>query len=114
MGYNSDFDDVQDELHRMHRTSKNNSVLAWVVVPLAFLVHSALLALTVWGATWMFGGSPTVIGVTCAAYVSAGLGWGLWKIEQRSKQTAIHVTSVHDEVLRVKELIQEEQRRSVM
>ena len=113
MGYNSYFDDVQDEVHSMRRASKQNRTIVWIVVPIAFLAHAAALVLIVSGATWMFGSSPSVVGVTCAAYVSAVLGWALQRLQQRSDQTAIHATSVHDEVLLVKELIWDEQRRKV-
>lgn len=113
MGYNSYFDDVQDELHRMRRASKENRTIVWIVVPIAFLAHAAVLAFVVTGAAWIFGGSPSVVGVTCAAYVSAVLGWALQRLQQRADQAAIHATSVHDEVLIVKELIQEEQRKGV-
>ena len=114
MGYDSYFEDVQDELHRMRRASKANRAIEWMVVPITFLAHAAALALIVSGATWIFGDSPAVAGVTCSAYVSAVVGWALQRLQQRSDQTAIHVTSVHDEVLKVKELIQDQQRRNVM
>lgn len=113
MGYNSYFDDVQDEQHEIRRANKANASVVWIVVPVAFLIHAAALALIVSGANWIFGGSPSVVGVTCAAYISAVLGWALQRIQQRADQTAIHATSVHDEVLKVKELIHEEQRKSV-
>jgi membrane protein implicated in regulation of membrane protease activity len=113
MSYNSYFDDVQDELHRMRRVNKETSANAWVVVPIAFLVHAAVLALIVCGMTWLLGGSTAVVGVTCSAYVSAVLGWAVQRLQQRADQTALHATSVHDEVLLVKELIWEEQRKSV-
>jgi membrane protein implicated in regulation of membrane protease activity len=113
MGYNSYFDGVQDELHEMRRANKANASVVWIVVPLAFLIHAAALALIVLGATWLFGGSPTVVGVTCAAYISAVFGWALQRLQQRIDQASIHATSVHDEILRVKELIEDEQRRSV-
>lgn len=113
MGYDSNFDNVQDELHSMRRANKESRTIAWMVVPLAFLAHAVALVVIVSGATWIFGGSSSVVGVTCAAYVSAVLGWALQRIQQRADQTAIHATSVHDEVLMVKELIHEEQRKSV-
>ena len=113
MGYDSNFDDVQDELHSMRRVSRENRMIVWMVVPIAFLAHAAALALIVSVTTWMFGGSPAVVGVTCSAYVSAVLGWALQRTQQRADQTALHATSIHDEVLKVKELIQDEQRRSV-
>ena len=113
MSYNSYFDDVQDELHRMRRANKETSANAWVVLLIAFLVHAVVLALIVFGMTWLFGGSTAVVGVTCSAYVSAVLGWAVQRLQQRADQTALHATSVHDEVLLVKELIWEEQRKSV-
>jgi uncharacterized membrane protein len=113
MSYNSYFDDVQDELNRMRRKSNENSIVTWIVVPIALLIHATVLALIVWGATLIFGGSPAVIGVTCTAYVSAVLGWALQRLQQRADQTAIHATSIHDEILRVKELIEDEQRKNV-
>jgi hypothetical protein len=113
MGYESYFDDVQEELHEMRRINKVNRALLWIAVPVGFLAHAVALALIVSGVTWIFGGSPSVVGVTCAAYVCAVLGWALQRIQQKSVQMAIHATSVHDEVLRVKELILEEQRKTV-
>jgi hypothetical protein len=113
MAYNSYFDDVQDELHRIRRARNENGGIAWIVVPIAFLIHAFVLALIAWGTTWLFGGSHAVVGVTCAAYVSAVVGWALKQLQERSDQTALHITSVHDEVLRVKELIEDEQKRSV-
>jgi len=113
MAYDSYFDDVQYELHSIRRVSKENRTIVWVVVPVAFLAHSAVLALIVSGATRIFGDSPSVVGVTCAAYVSAVLGWALQRVQQRADRTAIHAISVHDEILRVQELIKDEQRRSV-
>ena len=113
MGHNSYFVDVQDELDSMRRVGKENRMIAWIIVPIAFLAHTAALALLVSVTTWMVGGKPAVVGVTCAAYVCAVLGWALHRIQQRSDQMAIHATSVHDEILKVKELIEDEQRKSV-
>lgn len=113
MAYNSYFDDVQNELHKIRRARKETSANEWLVVPIAFLAHAAVLALIVFCTTRLFGGSNAVVGVTCGAYVSAVLGWALDRLQQRADQTAMHATSFHDEVLRVKELIQEEQSKSV-
>ena len=113
MSYNSYFDDVQDELHRIRRARKENGGNAWIVVPITFLIHAFVLAFIAGSTTWLFGGSPAVIGVTYAAYVSAVVGWAINQLQERAEQTALHITSVHDEVLRIKELIEDEQTRSV-
>lgn len=113
MSYNSHYDDVQDELNRIRRASKDNSVTVWIVLPVMFVLHTVVLALIVWSMSWIFGSATAVIGVTCAAYVSAVLGWAVHRIQQRSDQAALHATSVHDEILMVKELICDEQKRSV-
>ena len=113
MGYDSNFDDVQDEMHSMRRARRENRTIVWMVVPIAFLAHVAALTLIVLVTTWMFGDSPAVVGVTCSAYVSAVLGWALQRTQQRADQTALHATSIHDEVLKVKELIQDKQTGSV-
>lgn len=113
MGYDSNFDDVQDELQSMRRANKENRAMAWMHVSIAFMVHAAVLALIVYGTTRLFSGSTAVVGVTCTAYVSAVLGWAVQRLQQRADQMALHATSVHDEVLLVKELIWDEQRKSV-
>lgn len=113
MSYNSHYDDVQDELNRIRRASKDNRVTVWIVLPVMFVLHTVVLALIVWSMSWIFGSATAVIGVTCAAYVSAVLGWAVHRIQQRSDQAALHATSVHDEILMVKELICDEQKRSV-
>lgn len=112
MSYNSYYDDVQDELQRIRRANKDNAVIVWVVLPIMFVMHTVVLALVVWAMSWIFGNATAVIEVTCAAYVSAVIGWAVHRVQQRSDQAAIHATSVHDEVLLVKELILDEQRRS--
>ena len=103
MTYNSDYDDVQDELHRIDRENKNNKIAVWVVIPVMFVMHAVLLWVVVWTMSWVFGSATAVIAVTCAAYVSAVIGWAVFRVQQRSDQMAIHATSVHDEVLKVKE-----------
>lgn len=112
MGYESYFADVENELNARRRLNKQNGAILWMVLPLTFLFHAAVLTVIMKGAIWIFGNSPAVVGVTCAAYVSATLGWALNRIQQRSDQMALHATSVHDEVLLVKELIQDELRRN--
>ena len=113
MSYDSDFNDVQDELHAMRRAVKEQKAAAWLVVPLAFAVNAFVLTLVVWAMSWVFGNTTAVVGITCAAYVSAVIGWAVHRVQQRSDQAALHATSVHDEVLTVKELIRDEQRSSV-
>lgn len=103
MAYNSDFDDVQDELHRIGRENKNNRNAIWVVIPVMFVMHAVLLWVVVWTMSWVFGSATAVIVVTCAAYVSAVMGWAVYRVQQRSDQMAVYATSVHDEVLKVKE-----------
>ncbi len=113
MSYDSYYDDVQAELHRMRRANKENGVIVWVVLPMTFVMHAVVLALVVWAMNWVFGNTTAVISVACAAYVSAVIGWAVYRVQQRSDQAALHATSVHDEILMVKELIRDEQRRSV-
>ena len=112
MGYESYFADVENELNAKCRLSKQNNAIVWIVLPITFLFHAAALTMIMKSAIWIFGNSPAVVGATCAAYVSATLGWALNRIQQRSDQMALHATSVHDEVLLVKELIQDELRRN--
>ena len=113
MSYDSYHVDVQDELHAMRRSSKDNRLAVWLVIPLTFATHAVVLALTVWAVGWVFGNTMAAVGVTCAAYVSAVLGWAVYRVQQRSDQMAVHATSLHDEVLTIKELIRDEQKRSV-
>jgi hypothetical protein len=112
MSYDFYHGDVQDELHTMRRSAKDERVIAWLTVPLAFAIHAVVLAVTVWAIGWVFGTTTAVMGVTCAAYVSAVLGWAVHRVQQRTNQMAVHAISVHNEVLTIKELIHDEQRRS--
>lgn len=113
MPYKSYFDDVEIELLKMAQVTKDANMVACVVLPITFFVHAAVLAVVVWAVSWLFGNSPIVVGVTCAAYISAVIGWAVERVQQRVTRMAVHATSVHDEVLLVKELIQDEQRKSV-
>jgi uncharacterized membrane protein YidH (DUF202 family) len=112
MPKDSCYDDVQNELHEIRRSAKEKGLIAWIAVPIAFATHAVVLALIVCALGWVFGNTTVVIGVTCAAYVSAVIGWAVYQVQQRSNQMAIHAISVHDEVLMIKELICDEQRRS--
>lgn len=107
MSYDSYYDDVQDELHRMRRANKEANMLVWLAVPIAFVVHAMVLAVVVWGMGWVFGSTVMVIGVTCAAYTCAVIGWAVEQVQKRVNQMAVHVTSIHDEVLAVKEQLHE-------
>lgn len=111
MAYNSNYGDVQDELHRIRRTTKDNALIVWIFLPVTFVIHAAVLGLVVWGVSSIFGNVTVVIGVTCAAYVSAVIGWAVHQVKQRTDQAALHAISVHDEVLLVKELVLDEQRK---
>lgn len=112
MSYNSNFEDVQVELVKMGRATKDANMAAWVVVPVGFIVHAVLLAVVVWVVGWIFGNTVMVVGVTCAAYISAVIGWAVQRVQQRVTQMAVHATSVHDEILTINELVQDEQRKS--
>ena len=114
MGYESYFADVENELNAKRRLGKQNNAIVWIVLPITFLFHAAALTMIMWGAIGIFGNSPAVVGVTCAAYLSAALGWALNRIQQRIDRMALHVTSVHDEVLMVNELIRGELRRNAL
>ena len=113
MSYNSYFEEVETELSKISNAAKNENAVARVVLPVAFLAHAIVLAVTTWAAGWLFGNSPIVVGVVCAAYISAVIGWAVERVQQRVARMAIHATSVHDEILLVKEQIRDEQRRSV-
>jgi hypothetical protein len=112
MSFETYLDDVQNELHRMRRANKDASMVVWLAVPIAFVANAMILACIVWGMSWVFGTSVTLVGVTCAAYVIAVLGWAVHRVQQRSNQMAVHAILVHNEVLTIKELIHDEQRRS--
>ena len=113
MAYNPYFESVEIELQEISRAAKESNIAAWIVLPIAFFAHAAVLAGLVLAFGWLFGNSPTVVGVTCAAYISAAIGWAAERVQQKVSRMAVHATSVHDEVLQVKELIQDEQRTSV-
>lgn len=112
MSFETYHDDVQNELHRIRRANKEASVVMWLAMPIAFLANAMILATVVWGMSWVFGTSVTVVVVTCAAYICAVVGWAVNRVQQRASQISIHVSSVHDEVLTIQELIRDEQRRS--
>lgn len=112
MTNDSCYDDVQNELHAIRRSARERGLIAWIALPLAFATHAVVLALIVWAIGLVFGNKTAVIAVTCAAYVSAVIGWAVYQVQQRSNQMAIHAISVHDEVLTIKELVCNEQRRS--
>jgi hypothetical protein len=112
MSYNSYFEDVQAELINIGHATKDANRAVWIVLPLMFVVHAVVLAVVVWVMGWIFGNSTVVVGVTCVGYFSAVIGWAVERLQQRVTRMAVHAASVHDEVLLVKELIQDEQRRS--
>lgn len=107
MSYDSYYDDVQDELHRMRRANKEARAVVWMDVSIAFALHVVVLAVVVWGMGWLFGSTVMVIAVTCAAYTCAVIGWAVEQVQKRVNQMAIHATSIHDEVLAVKEQLHE-------
>lgn len=111
MAYNSYFGSVEAELQEISRAAKESNIAVWILVPIAFFAHAIALTVVVWAVGWLFGNSPTAVGVTCAAYISAAIGWAVERVQQKVTRMAVHATSVHDEVLQVKELIQDEQRR---
>jgi len=113
MSYKSYFVDVEIELLKMAKATKDQNVVACVVLPAAFFVHAVVLAVIVCAVGCLLGNSLIIVGVTCSAYISAVIGWAVERVSQRVTRMAVHATSVHDEVLLVKELIQDEQRRSV-
>jgi hypothetical protein len=113
MSYNTYFVDVSNELIKITDARKNANMVVWILLPAAFFAHAVVLAAVVWAVGWLFGNSPTVVGVTCAAYISAVIGWAVEQVQQKVTRMAVHATSVHDEVLLVKELIEDEQRKKV-
>jgi uncharacterized membrane protein len=112
MAYNSYFGSVETELQAIAQAAKESNIAVWVVLPVMFGVHAVVLAVVVWIMGWIFGNTIVVVGVTCAAYISAAIGWAVERVQQKVTRMAVHATSVHDEILLVKELIQDEQRRS--
>ena len=113
MSYNSYFENVQVELLKMGQATKDANMAAWAVLPVMFVVHAVVLAVVVCVMGWIFGNTMMVVGVTCAAYISVAIGWGVDRLQETVARIAVHATSVHDEVLIVKELIHDEQRRNV-
>ncbi len=113
MSYNTYFDDVENQLIQITDARKNANMVVWIFLPLAFFAHAVVLAAVVWAVGWLFGNSPTAVGVTCAAYISAVIGWAVGQVHEIVTRMAVHATSVHDEVLLVKELVEDEQRKKV-
>lgn len=111
MSYNTYFEDVENELHQITNARKNANMVVWIFLPVAFFAHAVVLAAVVWAVGWLFGNSPTAVGVTCAAYISAVIGWAVGQVQQKVTRMGLHATSVHDEVLLIKELIEDEQRK---
>lgn len=101
MSYNSSFEAVENELLRMAQAAEEARLTAWLLIPVAFLAHGAILAVVVWIVGLLLGNSPAVI------------GWAIDRVHKKVIRMAVHATSVHDEVLLVKELIKDEQRQSV-
>lgn len=62
---------------------------------------------------WIFDGSNLVIvaGITCTAYACAFFGLAVEWLNQRVSRMEMHGLTVQNEVMLVKELIQDEQRR---
>lgn len=112
MSYESDYEDVQNELHSMRRGNQDASKAIWLILPVAFCANALALTLIIWLVDLIFGSSTTVVGIVCAAYTCAVLGWGVNRVQQRVIQMSLHATSIHDEVLSIKDLIEIEQKRS--
>ena len=111
MSYNTYFGDVDNEHIKIIDARKNANVLVWIILPFSFFAHAVVLAVVVWAVGWLFGNSPTVVGVTCAAYISAVIACAVGRVHQIVTQMAIHATSIHDEVLQVKNILEVEQRK---
>lgn len=47
MSYDSCFEDVQVELVKMGRATKDANMAAWLVLPFMFAIHAVVLALTI-------------------------------------------------------------------
>lgn len=110
MSYDSYHEDVQDELRSMRRESKELRQATWIILLIAFAANASVLVLIVWLVGWLFGSTTTAIVITCAAYTCAILGWSVSRVQQRANQMALHATSIHDEILTIKELVQSEQK----
>lgn len=113
MSYDSSFEDVLDELNTIRRQNKHARRILLIVLPVAFALQAAVLAAVVALMSWVFGATVTVVGITCAAYVGAVTGWAIYKVQQRVNQIALHLTSVHDELLLVKDLLGAKRRERV-
>lgn len=112
MSYESDYEDVQNELHSMRRGNQDAALAIWLVLPVAFLANALALTLIIWLVDLIFGSTTTVVGIVCASYACAVLGWAVNRVQQRVIQMSLHATSIHDEVLSIKDLIEIEQKRS--
>ncbi len=86
-------------------------MVVWIFLPVAFFANAVVVAVIVCAAGWLFGTSSTVVGVTCASYITAIVGWAVGRVKQEVNHMAVHATCVHDEVLLVKELIENAQRK---
>lgn len=110
MSYDSYHEDVQDELRSIRRENKESRQAIWIILPVAFIANSLALMLSVWLVGWLFGSTTTAIVITCAAYTCAILGMSVSRVQQRVNQMALHATSIHDEILTIKDLGQSEHK----
>lgn len=112
MSYKSDYEDVQNELHSMRRSDQDAAKAIWLVLPITFFANALALALIIWLIELIFGSTATVVGIICAAYTCAVLGWSVNRVQHRVVQMSLHATTIHDEVLSIKDLIEIDQKRN--
>lgn len=112
---NQDHEDVQLELHDIAKERKAYKQVVWVLWPLYFLGNAILLTMIVIISCWIFDGSNLVIVavITCTAYACAFFGMAAEWLTRRVSRMEMHGLTVQNEVMLVKELIQDEQQRSV-
>jgi hypothetical protein len=111
MSFDSTHGDVLDELHAIRRLHKEEKRTFWLILPIIFLAHTVVLAIILWLTIWFFDSTTPALYIALGAYISTALGWHLEKILERVNQISLHAISVHDEIMTIKMLIEEEQAK---
>ncbi len=111
---NDDHEDVQQELYEIIKHRKTFGRVILFVWPIVFFLNALFLSAILWIVLWLFDGINflAAVSVVCTSYISTALLSATGRVYQRIERMEIHALTIHNEVLKIKELLEEARRRS--
>lgn len=111
---NDDHEDVQQELYEIIKHKKKFErvfLFVWLII---FFVNALFLSAILWIVLWLFDSINflATVSVVCTSYISSALILAILRAYQRIERMEMHALTIQNEVLKIKELIEEGRRRS--